>query len=147
MADENLNGLDGIISRLMSDPGIMETVRSAVSEMKLTGEGGDAPKKTDTAPQQGAPDMQSIAALASMLGGTGGGRGSKPPGGDSNRKKRCDLLNALKPYRDHRLHAGDRASRRRAEKHCEEVLTVPSNAQRREIKCMQKTVTDGYPPV
>lgn len=98
MADENLNGLDGIISRLMSDPGIMETVRSAVSEMKLTGEGGDAPKKTDTAPQQGAPDMQSIAALASMLGGTGGGRGSKPPGGDSNRKKRCDLLNALKPY-------------------------------------------------
>ena len=82
----------------MSDPGIMETVRSAVSEMKLTGEGGDAPKKTDTAPQQGAPDMQSIAALASMLGGTGGGRGSKPPGGDSNRKKRCDLLNALKPY-------------------------------------------------
>ena len=98
MADENLNGLDGIISRLMSDPGIMETVRSAVSEMKLTGEGGDAPKKTDTAPQQGAPDMQSIAALASMLGGTGGGRRSKPPGGDSNRKKRCDLLNALKPY-------------------------------------------------
>lgn len=98
MADENLNGLDGIISRLMSDPGIMETVRSAVSEMKLTGEGGDAPKKTDTAPQQGAPDMQSIAALASMLGGTGGGRCSKPPGGDSNRKKRCDLLNALKPY-------------------------------------------------
>ena len=98
MADENLNGLDGIISRLMSDPGIMETVRSAVSEMKLPGEGGDAPKKTDTAPQQGAPDMQSIAALASMLGGTGGGRGSKPPGGDSNRKKRCDLLNALKPY-------------------------------------------------
>lgn len=98
MADENLNGLDGIISRLMSDPGIMETVRSAVSEMKLTGEGGDAPKKTNTAPQQGAPDMQSIAALASMLGGTGGGRGSKPPGGDSNRKKRCDLLNALKPY-------------------------------------------------
>ena len=98
MADENLNGLDGIISRLMSDPGIMETVRSAVSEMKLTGEGGDAPKQTDTAPQQGAPDMQSIAALASMLGGTGGGRGSKPPGGDSNRKKRCDLLNALKPY-------------------------------------------------
>lgn len=98
MADENLNGLDGIISRLMSDPGIMETVRSAVSEMKLTGEGGDAPKKTDTAPQQGAPDMQSIAALASMLGGTGGGRGSKPPGGDSNRKKGCDLLNALKPY-------------------------------------------------
>lgn len=98
MADENLNGIDGIISRLMSDPGIMETVRSAVSEMKLTGEGGDAPKKTDTAPQQGAPDMQSIAALASMLGGTGGGRGSKPPGGDSNRKKRCDLLNALKPY-------------------------------------------------
>lgn len=98
MADENLNGLDGIISRLMSDPGIMETVRSAVSEMKLTGEGGDAPQKTDTAPQQGAPDMQSIAALASMLGGTGGGRGSKPPGGDSNRKKRCDLLNALKPY-------------------------------------------------
>ena len=98
MADENLNGLDGIISRLMSDPGIMETVRSAVSEMKLTGEGGDAPKKTDTAPQQGAPDMQSIAALASMLGGTGGGRGSKPPGGDSTRKKRCDLLNALKPY-------------------------------------------------
>lgn len=98
MADENLNGLDGIISRLMSDPGIMETVRSAVSEMKLTGDGGDAPKKTDTAPQQGAPDMQSIAALASMLGGTGGGRGNKPPGGDSNRKKRCDLLNALKPY-------------------------------------------------
>lgn len=98
MADENLNGLDGIISRLMSDPGIMATVRSAVSEMKLTGEGGDAPKKTDTAPQQGAPDMQSIAALASMLGGTGGGRDSKPPGGDSNRKKRCDLLNALKPY-------------------------------------------------
>ena len=80
MADENLNGLDGIISRLMSDPGIMETVRSAVSEMKLTGEGGDAPKKTDTAPQPGAPDMQSIAALASMLGGTGGGRGGKPPG-------------------------------------------------------------------
>ena len=98
MADENLNGLDGIISRLMSDPGIMETVRSAVSEMKLTGEGGDAPKKTDTAPQQGAPDMQSIAALASMLGGTGGGRGSKPPGGDKKKKKRCDLLNALKPY-------------------------------------------------
>ena len=98
MADENLNGLDGIISRLMSDPGIMETVRSAVSEMKPTGEGGDAPKKTDTAPQQGAPDMQSIAALASMLGGTGGGRGNKPPGGDLNRKKRCDLLNALKPY-------------------------------------------------
>ena len=98
MADENLNGLDGIISRLMSDPGIMETVRSAASEMKLAGEGGDAPKKTDTAPQQGAPDMQSIAALASMLGGTGGGRGRKPPGGDSNRKKRCDLLNALKPY-------------------------------------------------
>lgn len=98
MADENLNGLDGIISRLMSDPGIMETVRSAASEMKLAGEGGDAPQKTDTAPQQGAPDMQSIAALASMLGGTGGGRGSKPPGGDPNRKKRCDLLNALKPY-------------------------------------------------
>lgn len=98
MADENLNGLDGIISRLMSDPGIMETVRSAASEMKLAGEDGDAPKKTDTAPQQGAPDMQSIAALASMLGGTGGGRSSKPPGGDSNRKKRCDLLNALRPY-------------------------------------------------
>lgn len=98
MADENLNRLDGIISRLMSDPGIMETVRGAVSEMKSAGEGGDAAKKTDAAPPQGAPDMQSIAALASMFGGAGGGRGGKPSGGDLNRKKRCDLLNALKPY-------------------------------------------------
>lgn len=98
MADENLNGLDGIISRLMSDPGIMETVRGAVSEMKSAGGGGDAAKKTDAAPPQGAPDMQSIAALASMFGGAGGGRGGKPSGGDLNRKKRCDLLNALKPY-------------------------------------------------
>lgn len=106
MADGGMAGLDGIISRLMADPGIMATVSEAVAGMKNSApkDAGDAPDddaetSPPAAPGSGVPDMRSIAELASILGGTrtvavGGGEKKSV----SDRKKRCDLLNALKPY-------------------------------------------------
>lgn len=113
MADTGMQGLDGIISKLMSDPGIMATVSEAVAGMKnsapseTTAAGSASPDtavsgagNAGASPVGGAPDMQSLAGLASLLGG-GAPRSEHGPargGSDANRKKRCDLLNALKPY-------------------------------------------------
>lgn len=124
MADKGTAGLENAISKLMSNPTLMAAVNEAVAGMKkpqgdsAQGSGDSSPaeeaegkapdtEKDETARSASATpgglpfDPSMLAAFSSMLGGLNIGSGS--PGrhggsGDEERKRRCALLSALKPY-------------------------------------------------
>lgn len=112
MADEGTSGLENAISKLMSNPTLMAAVNEAVSGMKKDSPAeNDPPKKADNTDKsadtdkggEGAPgsipfDPSALAAFSSMLGGLGAGHGKASGSGDEERKRRCALLSALKPY-------------------------------------------------
>ncbi len=81
-------GLDAIVSKLMANPGIMAAVNEAAAEFgnakKPPADDGDENKPQDTSPPS---------PLASSLGNA-----NKAGGDESERRRRRELLNALKPY-------------------------------------------------
>ena len=109
MAGEGVGGLESVISKLMSDPGLMATVNAAVAGMK-SGDGSTSAEGKEQSeaeekktPHAGGdqPDLRTLSLLSSMLGGgTGSDHRVQRPGNDEERRRRCALLSALKPYLD-----------------------------------------------
>lgn len=106
MAGEGVGGLESVISKLMSDPGLMATVNAAVAGMK-SGDGSTSAEGKEQSeaeekktPHAGGdqPDLRTLSMLSSMLGGAGGEHRARRPGNDEERRRRCALLSALKPY-------------------------------------------------
>ena len=102
-----VGGLESVISKLMSDPGLMATVNAAVAGMK-SGDGSTSAEGKEQSeaeekktPHAGGdqPDLRMLSLLSSMLGGgTGSDHRVQRPGNDEERRRRCALLSALKPY-------------------------------------------------
>lgn len=109
MADTESTGADimGIVSRLMSDPDVMAAVSGAV---KTAGsENSESVKKSNASPEpepasegsekpSASPPID-LSALSSLLGGVGLAPKQETRTSDADeRKRRCALLTALKPY-------------------------------------------------
>lgn len=89
MSPELPSGLDAIVTKLMSDPGIMAAVNEAAAEL-----GGSAPApQTEGKENARGDDAPATAPLAALLGGM-----PKRDTDDTERQRRRELLNALKPY-------------------------------------------------
>lgn len=109
MADTESTGTDimGIVSKLMSDPNVMAAVSGAVkggssdsSDSAKTSNAPAEPARTNEPSEKptASPPLD-LSALSALLGGAGlsPGRDNRPGDADE-RKRRCALLTALKPY-------------------------------------------------
>ena len=106
MAGEGVGGLESVISKLMSDPGLMATVNAAVAGMK-SGDGSTSAEGKEQSeaeekktPHAGGdqPDLRTLSLLSSMLGGgTGSDHRVQRPGNDEEyiNKHRCETIDCM----------------------------------------------------